>query len=60
MFYSAHMEELGYIKSENLQLEEIGIIIKFINLNKNHPSDRNFVQYVPVHVQVHLGFEFQL
>lgn len=60
MFYSAHMEELGYIKSENLQLEEIGIIIKFINKNENQPSDRNFVQYVPVHVQVHLGFEFQL
>lgn len=60
MFYSAHMEELGYIKSENLQLEEIGIKIKFINKYKNHPSDRNFVQYVPVHVQVHLGFEFQL
>lgn len=60
MFYTAHMEELGYIKNDNLELEEIGIIIKFINKNKNHPSDRNFVQYVPVHVQVHLGFEFQL
>lgn len=60
MFYSAHMEELGYIKNDNLELEEIGIIIKFINKNENQPSDRNFVQYVPVHVQVHMGFEFQL